>query len=741
MGANKVQKVFNDALKTLPTRSEPFDSYTSDQEPPAPWVVEKSSTPMASAYLVDGGYSPGGVQPSRSVRLDGETNQFVSITADYKAATTVLGRFALMSGGVQGSHSKLFRLVNSSTGHTVFQVDRHSDGHIWTYNGATPVDLGALAGLTFQDFAVWLDIVNKKFVLYVHHTRWPAAPPNNYDFIATEVPDTVEFRCEDAGDLFCDFVDDWSNLKEFDFDAETNGNPPSSPWTVFAAGPGSPYVQCDNSVVNPGRWWLPAGVLSCKFHVSQNPDIAYIKQSITPGDFIAFNIWERHTTVYHNDSPQWYLYNSSLAQKAVGLYWQTDGHVYTRDALGYIDLGPCPAGGWAEFSVFVDMENERFYIIRERENSPVRFPSTAGTYYTFQNSVTPDEVYWYLDQTAAPTDWWVDDLWWSMDAWFSDFDEMALGAPPTDPPWTTQWTDPPMVRVVDTPHQGASGKALKVWPGPDASAGYARGTLPIYNFRQVFEFSLYLYFLTNKTSASKRFASLIDTYTGDKVLSVKDNSDGTLLLSNGAGWATGPAFNIDTWYSLAYHVDLVKRAYYVTIGTTRYPTTGTYALTGAQVPNAFRVEAVTTDNGLVVDTLLATFNVLLRNLEVSPVYPRKSITGKPFITTNLSALSGRWGWSGRDNNGRRSMLYEGSLTVTTWVPRAHATANIVESESDTELLDNLIDAVASTIMDQRLTLESITKVTPGSPTGVALERDGKFLYRALPVRFQHWEVM
>jgi len=740
MGAAKVQKLFNDALKTLKTLPETFDSYPSNAEPPDPWVVEKASTPMAHAEVDDTTWwDPYGSMPGKSVKLDGEANQFVRIKAAFKADTLVLGRLALRVSGNNGSHAKTFTLLKASTGHTILQLDYHTDGHLWTYNGATPVDLGALAFNVWKSFAFWLDVTNKKFWLYVGPTRFPAVS-GTYDFINTEVPDVVQAANTSSDDMWVDFIDDWSKLMEFDFDAETNGNPPGSPWTVVSTGGGSQYVRCDNSDINPNRWWLPAGVLSCKFHVNGAGDVVAINQSITPGDFIAVNFYAKTNNVYQNETPYFLLKDVVNNKECCGIWYANDGHVYTKDNAGTIDIGQ-PTAGWLEFTMFVDVANKRFYIVRDREIAPRRFPSTAGTYYTFQNQNTPDKIMWGITGSTVPQDFWLDDIWWTMDGWFEDFDAMTTGSPPTDPPWTTEVPEPPMVHVVDTPHQGATGKALRVWPGPDTSGGYARGIRPIRNFRQVFEVSTYVRFDTNTTSSSKRVVSLMDTYTGESQVSILDNSDAHVYFTNGAVTVQGPVFVIDTWYSLMWHVDLNKRTYHATWNGTRYPTTGTYALTGTQEPNALKVEAATTNNGLYIDTVLAAFDVLLRGLEVSPIYPRKPIQGKPFLTTDISNLNARWGWVGRDANGRRVMLREGEVRVSVWVPRAAATGNLLESESDTELLDNLIDAVASSLINQRFDIPGVTKLIQGSPTRPNIDRDGKLLYRALPIKFQHWEVM
>jgi hypothetical protein len=742
MGTAKVQKLICDALKTLPTLSETFDGYTTGQVPPDPWVVEVSGTPMAYVRVDDTvWWDPWTAMPGKSCKLHSEgLSQWARTKAPIKAANTVLIRVALRFSGATGSHAKWFRLFNNSTGNTILQIDYHTDGHLWTYNGATPVDLGALALNTWMDFAIWVNVTAKTFVLYVHHTRWPAGA-GTYSFVNAEVPTHIEAQNYLTGqDMWVDFVDDWSDWQYYDFDGDTPGSPPPTPpWTVVTTGPGTPTVISTNAKVNTGRWWSPAGVLSCKFHVGNVADVAEIKQDITLGDYNAFNFFIYGDTVEGGYSQYFELRNKAFGQVCLGIYQHTDGHVYAKTSTGYIDIGPIPYSQWTEYTVFIRKTDKKFYIIRERETEPHRYPATAGTYYDFAAAYDVEEEAWGMRNSQA-CDFYLDDIWWSYDSWFEDFDDDTTGSPPTDPPWTSDTTAPPSALVVDTPHQGASGKALALWPGPDLSGGYARAYRPIRNFRQVFEVDTYILFTANVASGAKRYLSLNDSYTGEDVVKVRDRTDGKVEFSNGAAWVTGPSIIIDTWYRALFHVDLIKRTYYITFGTTRYPTTGSYALTGTQEPNNLRVETLQTDNGIDLDTILVTFNYLLKDLEVSPIYPRKPITNKPFITTNLGSMTSRWAWAGRDANGRRCLLHEVDMQVNAWVPRAMASGNLTESESDTELLDNVIDAIASTLIDQRLTIPNISKLITGSPSRPAIERDGKLLYRALPVRFQNWEV-
>lgn len=679
----------------------------------------------------------------KSVKLTSpDTYQYAMATAPLKAAGTTMMRVALRFSGTTGSHAKAFRLYNASTGHTVMRIDYHTDGHLYTYNGASTVDLGALAKNTWMDFAIFLDTSTKKFHLYVHHTRWPASP-STYDFENAEVPDRVEFKNNLTGEnMWFDFVQDWSSWQQIDFDGEVNGNPPSiPPWTTInLAGPGSPYIRCDNSQINTNRWWSPAGVLSCKFHTGASADMAILDKTISLGDFNIFDFW-LYTNGYEGSYSSFWKIRASGGGgfDAVGIWLHSDGHVYTRSTAGYIDMGAYPAHTWIQFTVFVNNVTKKFCIIREMETTPYRYPTDASTWYDWEYSVTVNQMLMGITPGGNPNDMWFDDIWYSLDAFVDDFNDDTTGAAPSNPPWVSDTTDPPDVLVVDTQYQGASGNSLWAWPGP--SNQWARAYRIIHGMRGIFEVSTYLRFDTNKTSTNKRRFEFFNTMTGLTTIKVQDNSDGTLSFTNGAGMATGPSFNIDTWYNLVWHINTVRRTYHVTVGGVRFPTTGEYQFAGTGDFDAILLTANNGDCGIYLDTVLFSFAYILKDLEVSPLYPRKPIDNLPFLTVNISSLPLRWAFVGADAYGRQIQVADGEAKITVYVPRAVDSNNILDTSTDTELLDWVIDAVRESLTLQRYTISGIVKPRAMTPSPVGYNPDAKSILRSIMVRFQYTEAM
>jgi hypothetical protein len=735
MGATEIMTAFVNAIKNLPVITETFDGYTSDAEPPAPWMVTKSGW---SSVLVSGTVYHLG---SKSVRLWSSGGAGLArLTRAHAPSGTERWLYDMwMRWGLalDGPFGRGFELWDNDTTNRVLAVtNRVPDGHMVLENvTGGPIDLGAITQDAWEH--ILIDVNYQTNTVSIYHNDVLYGP---YSMLVATQPTHVRWFNQGVGfganDLY---VDDIEVLNRHygsgdTFDGYPSDADPPAPWSVSVSGGGTVKVRDTVYQGASGKsveLYSPSGTGSAVLTGAALPP--------WPGtdERAWFKFYLRYATATPtNGVRSWGMWGNSGATFLADIRALGNGHIYAVDGPSdYEDLGTYSLDTWYEFYVDVDLDNNRYAVYRDG----VRYPSTG--WLDLRASYEPDQMRVTIIPAGATDTYrlYFDTVsWGSYDLAISeDWEGYSAGAPPSGS-WTPSALAESYSKVLASPHQGATGKALRTLSGH--AAGWAKAIRPMDALRTVFDWEGYIYLDTDTTGSHARSVALYDTLAASEVFRVEAHSDAFLYFTNGAGLTQGPAYVKDTWYYLKAHVDMFTRTYYLMVGTTRYPTTGTYSLAGTGIPNAVKVEASNSGNGLSFDTMSIVLYPLLTGIEVSPVYPRKSIGSKPFITVRLGSLATRYAWAGVDATGRKMLLREGEVQFAVWVPRAHTSDNFKEGLSDTELLDATMDAVGSAILYQRYTLAGITKPMLGSPSAVGLERDGKMLFRTLPVRFQYWEV-